>query len=97
MTFAYGVFIFCEELFLVPAFLLLHLFWPSVFIKDIELKLVSEAICYAWLSHFSGLAEFLSLVQAPAMKVLLYCELGVKRVLIMLQCLCAVRSVRKLR
>lgn len=69
----------------------------SMFIKYIELKLVSEATCYVWSSHFFWLAEFLSLVLAPAMKVLLYHELGMKCVLIMLLCLCAVRSVRKFR
>ena len=50
----------------------------AMFMKYIELKLVSEAICCVWLSHFFWLAEFLSLVLAPAMKVLLYHELGVK-------------------
>lgn len=69
----------------------------AMFIKYIELKLVSEAICYVWLSYFFWLAEFFNPVMAPAMKVLLYHELGVKNILIILQCLCAVRSVRKLR
>jgi len=37
------------------------------------------------------------LLLAPAMKVLLYCDVGVTWVLIMLRCLCVVGSVRKLR